>query len=144
MTAKKSKNSFPSGLKFIVFINSFAFILTALFWLLVWQKLSSPSPVQLFFDKGSRASMYGFMLADVIWALPLLLLSVIGLRRKKLWGWTAAQMVNILWLYSITAVWVRDINLLARLAPGSIIFFPFALLSFWQCWYLWRKKNLFH
>lgn len=139
---KRGGFRYDVGLTLIVGINALAFGITALFWLLVWQRLSQPSLIELFLDRGSRASTLGFLIADVVWALPLLLISVFGLLKKKLWGWTAAQMVNVLWWYSVTAVLVRDTQL-DSVAPGSVLFLPFALLAVWQAWYLWRKRKMF-
>jgi hypothetical protein len=140
MATKKRKKD--TGISIIIGINSFAFVLTAAFWLLVWNRMTQASFVEVFIDKGSRASTLGFMIADIAWALPLLLLSVLGLNRKKLWGWTAAQLVNVLWVYSVTAVMVRDVYL-ESVSPGSLLFLPFALLAVWQAWYLWKKRKLF-
>lgn len=138
----KKKNSFKLIKNINIVINTVALIITTGFWYLIWLKLSEASVLKHFFEKSAIASTYGFMVADIIWAVPLLFFSIIGLSKNKFWGWTAAQMVNILWLYSVTAVLVRDLYL-DSLAPGTFIFIPFAVLAVWQIFVLWNYRNNF-
>ncbi len=133
------KNNFKI-IKYInIIINITALIITTIFWYLVWIKLSDASLIKNFSEKSMFASTYGFMVADIFWAIPLLFFSIIGLVKNKFWGWTISQMVNILWLYSVTAVLVRDL-FLDNIAPGTIIFLPFALLATWQIFILWKYR----
>jgi hypothetical protein len=93
-------------------------------------------------EKYSNASAYGFMFADLIWAVPVLIISIPGLLKMKFWGWTAAQLVNFLWFYSLSAIVFRDVYI-GSMSPGGIIFLPFGAAAIWAFIYLWRKRNLF-
>lgn len=92
--------------------------------------------------RAQAATTRGFLIADVIWALPLLVLATLGIWHPRPWGWTAAQMVNILWLYSVTVVLIRDLYT-GMLSPGTVCFLPFALFSLWAAVHLWRHRGLF-
>jgi hypothetical protein len=138
----KKKNNFKLIKNINVGINTLALVITGGFWYMVWIKLNEASVLKHFFEKSSIASTYSFMVADLIWAIPLLFFSIIGLSKNKFWGWTVAQMVNILWLYSVTAVLVRDL-FLEKLVPGTFIFVPFAVLAIWQIFALWNYRNSF-
>jgi hypothetical protein len=92
--------------------------------------------------RASTAATLGFLVGDVIWAVPLLFLSVAGLYRLRDWGWLVAQMVNVLWVYSMTVVWVRDIY--ARsVSPGAVLFTPFAVIAMWATMHLWKTRRAF-
>ncbi len=51
-------------------------------------------------------------------------------------------MVNILWLYSMTVVWCRDLYT-ARISPGDVLFLPFVPFSAWAVFYLWNCRRAF-
>jgi hypothetical protein len=67
--------------------------------------------------------------------------SVPGLLRLH-HGWLSAQMVNLLWLYSMTAIWVRDLYG-GQVSPGAVLFSAFPAFSVWAAWYLWRHRERF-
>jgi len=124
-------------------MNALGCVITLLFWLLILFKKLIPFPGNFIAlaERANAATTYGFMIADFLYSVPLLLLATAGLWRMRFWGWTAAQMVNILWIYSITIIWIRD--LYSKLSPGGILFLPFALVSVWAIWYLWRRREIF-
>ncbi len=131
----------PWGVTLIAIVNAIATVITLAFWLLVWQRLFHTAlPTTL--DRTAAASTLGFMIADLIWAVPLLITSVPGLWRLQAWGWTTAQLANILWIYPLTATWTRDLYL-GSLSPGNAIFLPFALFAVWTTIYLWQIRHLF-
>ena len=132
----------PRAVTIIVIINSFGAILTAAFWLLIFSRLFAPGhpPAQL--DKSALAATFGFMLGDLTWALLLLTVSAIGLWRMKFWGWLAGQLVNILWLYSMTVIWARDLYS-GIVSPGAIHFTPFVPLAVWAGYALWTTRGRF-
>jgi len=72
----------------------------------------------------------------------LLVISIAGLRKLNTLGWLAALMVNILWFYSLTSLWVRDIYL-GTISPGDYVFLPFGIFAIWSTYYLWIKKEKF-
>jgi hypothetical protein len=117
--------------------------MTIAFWLLVLLKPLVPRPgdFSVLSERANAATTYAFGLADLIWSLPLLLLARFGLWRVRFWGWTAAQMVNVLWLYSMTVILIRDGY--TALSPGGILFTPFALIAGWATYYLWKRRDLF-
>ena len=134
-----NKSNRPIGIIVIVIINLFAAILTITFWSLILKLLFLTN--QNTIDKLSLGSTLGFLIADLIWAI-LLLLSAFGLWKLKFWGWVAAQMVNILWIYSMTVIWVRDLYS-NMISPGTFIFSPFIVFSFWAIIYLFKVKDIF-
>ena len=141
-----SRNSFyprPAGVTFLVIINALGCIITLLFWFsILFSKLvPSPDDLTVFAERVNAATTRGFLIADLIYAVPLLFMAAAGLWRIRSWGWTAAQMVNVLWIYSMTLVWIRD--LYGKISPGGLLFLPFALISVWAIWYLWRQRHLF-
>lgn len=131
----------PRGVTLIAIVNAGATVITLAFWFLVHQRLFQPD-VLATLGRASVASTLGFMIADLVWAVPLLIVSVPGLWRSRAWGWTAAQMANILWLYPLTAGWSRDLYL-GSISPGNMLFLPFALFSVWATIYLWQTRYLF-
>ena len=133
----------PKAVAAIAIINGVAFLLTIVFWLMVFVKQLVPSPDELaaFAERANAATTYGFGIGDLVWSLPLLLLSCIGLWRMRFWGWTAAQMVNALWVYSMTVILIRDAY--TKLSPGGVLFTPFALIAVWATYYLWKHRNIF-
>jgi hypothetical protein len=133
----------PIGVTIIAIINGAGFFLTLAFWMLVFFKRLVPLPadVAAMAERANAATTYGFMLGDLLWSLPLLFLAATGLWRIRFWGWTAAQLVNALWIYSLTVLLMRDIY--TALSPGVALFLPFAIISIWATWYLWANRKLF-
>jgi hypothetical protein len=131
----------PRGVTFLVVINTIAAVITLLFWSLVYLRLFA-KPIADPSLAISAAATLGFLVGDLIWAVPLLMVSIIGLRRMNLAGWLCSQLANILWLYSMTVIWVRDLYS-GAISPGAWLFTPFAVIAVWAVWYLWRKRQLF-
>jgi hypothetical protein len=131
------------GVKFLAVVNAVGFILTLLFWGLVFFRHVIPYPGELGTqaEKANAAVTYAFMISDGLYSLPLLFLSAIGLWRGTVWGWLSCQMVNVLWIYSMTVILIRDVN--STISPGGILFTPFALVSIWGIPYLWMKRTNF-
>ena len=92
--------------------------MTLIFWALVFlgQLVPTPGSLQSEIERANAAVTYGFMLGDVIYSVPLLLLAGAGLWRLRAWGWQAAQMANALWIYSMTIILLRDFY--SRWSPG--------------------------
>lgn len=130
------------GLKVIIGVNLIACVLTILFWSLVYFRLFHGQEIGDPILRASSAATFGFLIGDLVWAAPLLALSVAGLRRNRMWGWLIAQLVNILWLYSMTVIWVRDLYA-DSISPGAVIFSPFPLIAVWATLYLWRHRKQF-
>lgn len=133
----------PLAITVLAVINWIGLVITLAFWLLVLVKQLVPWPASLepVPERANAATTYGFMIGDFIWSAPLLLLAALGLWRTRFYGWTAAQMVNALWVYSLTVIWLRDI--FTKSSPGGVLFLPFALLSFWAAAVLWKHRRLF-
>lgn len=134
--------SLPNGIKTIVSVNCIAAVITLIFWTLILFKVFLGSGNEITMDTVSKASTLGFLIADLIWAVPMLIISIPGLLKLSSWGWTTAQMTNTLWLYSLTSLWVRDIYI-GLITPGDYLFLPFAIFSIWSAYYLWSNRNLF-
>ncbi|MGA1844980.1 MAG: hypothetical protein ACMUIS_10510 [bacterium] len=126
----------------IAVINGTAAALTLFFWTLAYIRFFAGEPIRDPVLRASAAATLGFLVGDLIWAVPVLILSVPGLWRCRDWGWSLAQAANVLWVYSLTAVWVRDLYV-GRISPGAILFTPFALVALWAIVYLWRTRDLF-
>ncbi len=137
------KSSLSLGIKTIISVNCIAAVITLLFWLLVLFKLFIKPGNELSMDLPSKASTFGFLIADLLWAVPILILSIPGLLKLKSWGWLAAQLANVLWVYSLTALWIRDLYT-GAITPGDIIFLPFAVFSIWSAYYLWLNRSKFN
>ncbi len=133
----------PAGVTFIAIVNGIGFVITLLFWGAVYFETLVPRPASLtvLAERANAATTYGFLLGDILWSAPLLLLATIGLWRPRPWGWTSAQMVNALWIYSMTIVWMRDAYV--TISPGALLFTPFAVIAIWATYYLWKQRNLF-
>jgi hypothetical protein len=133
----------PAGVTFLVIINALGCIITLLFWLsILFSKLvPSPADLTLFAERVNAATTRGFLIADLVYSVPLLFVATIGLWRMRPWGWTAAQMVNALWLFSMTVIWIRD--LYGKISPGGLLFLPFTLIALWAIRYLWQQRYLF-
>ncbi|MGA1795861.1 MAG: hypothetical protein ACMUIL_08365 [bacterium] len=126
----------------IAVINAVAAALTLLFWTLAYIRFFAGAPIRDPVLRASAAATLGFLVGDLIWAVPVLILSVPGLWRCRDWGWSLAQAANVLWVYSLTAVWVRDLYA-GRISPGAVLFTPFALVALWAIVYLWRTRDRF-
>ena len=133
----------PLGVTVLAAINGLAFLLTLIFWGIVALERLVPFPTELTLlsERANAAVTWGFLIGDVLFSAPLLFLATIGLYRTKPWGWTAAQMANILWVYSMTVVLMRDT--FTALSPGGILFLPFAVIAIWAIYYLWKRRDLF-
>jgi hypothetical protein len=109
-TSTDSKNHRTGGITFLSIVNAFALGITVLFWGMVFFRRLVPFPGDLtsMADRASSAVTYGFMIGDILYSVPLLLLAWLGLWKLKSWGWLAAQMANALWIYSMTVILLRD------------------------------------
>jgi hypothetical protein len=132
----------PAGATVIAIVNAVGTLITIAFWSLAFLRLPSPRDFSSFPERANIATTYAFMIGDVLWGLPFLLLATVGIWRMRPWGWTAAQMVNVLWWYAVTVVLVRDLYT-HTLSPGTLFFLPFALISLWTAVYLWKHRALF-
>ncbi|QZY56461.1 hypothetical protein [Crassaminicella profunda] len=137
------KSILTNGIKAIIGVNSIAAVISLIFWILVMFKIFIQSNTGITMDIMSKASTLGFLIADIFLAVPILMISIPGLLRLSSWGWTFAQMANILWIYSLASLWTRDIYT-GLITPGDIIFLPFGLFSIWSINYLWRNKSKFN
>jgi hypothetical protein len=142
-SSQKNSVQRSAAVTFLVIVNGVALVLTVLFWSAVWLKRLVPAPGSLtgLLERANAATTYGFLAADFIISAPLLFFSALGLRRRKFWGWTAAQMTNILWIYSMTVIWMRDGY--STVSPGAVLFTPFALIAVWSLAFLWRRRGWF-
>ncbi len=139
----KGRHPRPTGVTAIAIINGISFILTVAFWGMVAinKLVPFPNELSIMSERASAAVTWGFLVGDIIFSAPLLLLATVGLWRPSAWGWTAAQMANILWIYSMTVVLMRDA--FTVLSPGGMLFLPFALIAVWATGYLWKHRHLF-
>ena len=138
-----SKNSNPEfGLKLISFVNGMASLLHLSFWIFALFKLPDLSSTVTVEAKSNLATVYGFAIADLVLSVPLLFMGSILLWKKKLTGWLAAHMANILYWYSFIVIISRDLTNVS-FAPGTIIFMPFALFSIWAAFYLWKARDIY-
>ena len=133
----------PAGIMFLAVVNWAAFVVTLAFWALVYvgRLVPPPGSLQSEVERANAAVTYGFMLGDVLYSAPLLLLAGVGLRRLRAWGWLAAQMANALWIYSMTVILLRDFY--SRWSPGGLLFTPFAIIALWAVHYLWTRRRAF-
>jgi hypothetical protein len=123
-------------------VNALGAILTPVFWGLVFLRLFAVDTLPAGLDAGSLSSTFGFMIGDLVWAEAALIVSIVGLLRMRPWGWLAAQIVNALWLYSMTVIWCRDIHG-GEISPGALLFLPFVPFSIWALFHLWRVRSAF-
>ena len=132
-----------TSISIIAIINGLGLFITLLFWGAVYFKRLIPSPgsITTMAERANAATTYGFMIGDILWSTPLLLLAAVGIWRQRFWGWTAGQMVNILWVYSMTIVWIRDSYCV--ISPGAMIFLPFTLAAMWATYALWKHRESF-
>ena len=140
---EKSPSTRPTAITILAVINGIAFAITLVFWGTVYLKNLVPLPgsLTIIAERANAATTYGFLVGDILWSAPLLFLAMIGLWRQKFWGWTAAQMANTLWVYSMTVIWMRDSY--SAISPGALLFTPFTLVAVWATYYLWKHRNLF-
>jgi hypothetical protein len=133
----------PSGITFLAIVNLVALVVTIVFWALVYfgQLVPKPGSLVSLTERANAAVTYGFMLGDVLYSVPLLLLAGIGLWRLRSWGWLAAQMANILWIYSMTVILLRDSY--STWSPGGLLFIPFSLVAIGSIPYLWSQRRAF-
>src|SRR5512140_3679140 len=98
------------GLTFLAIVNAVALFVTLAFWgFVIFRRLVPfPGDLDAIAERAGSAVTYGFMLGDILYSVPLLLLAWLGLLKLKLWGWLAAQMANALWIYSMTVILMRD------------------------------------
>lgn len=131
------------GIRFLSIWNAVAFCVTLLFWGAVALSGRVPGPwaVEGLPARGASATTWGFLLADVLYSLPLLLLAAVGLRRRTSWGWMCAQIANGLWIYSMSVLWFRDG--FTRFSPGSVVFLPFFVVAVASLPFLWRSRARF-
>jgi hypothetical protein len=133
----------PTSAKIIAIVNGIAFAVTLLFWGLAFfgNLIPYPGGLTILSERANAATTYGFMIGDIIWSAPLLLLGTIGIWRLRPWGWTSAQMVNVLWVYSMTVIWMRDA--FTTLSPGGMLFLPFTVFAVWATYSLWKTRAIF-
>jgi len=133
----------PFGVTVNAIINGVAFILTLLFsgTVVFSNVVPDPSDMSGIPERANAATTWGFLVGDIAFSAPLLLLGTIGLWKPRAWGWTAAQMVNILWIYSMTVVIMRDAY--TSFSPGGLLFIPFVPAAAWSMFYLWKQRKLF-
>ena len=132
----------PRGAAAIAIVNGTAAVLHILFWSLAFLRLSSPPTGAISPPAEALPFTYGFGIADLLWSVPFLVVSAIGLWRMRDWGWFAAQLAHALYFYSLTVIVVRD--LLSRaISPGTVVFLPFGMFAMWASVYLWRTRKLF-
>jgi hypothetical protein len=133
----------PSGVTVIAVVNALAMAVTVLFWglVLILRLVPPPGGLPDIAARANAATTYGFLFGDLLWSTPLLALAAVGVWRLRPWGWTAAQMANVLWVYSMTVIWVRDGY--TTPSPGGLLFLPFTVFAFWATYYLWRTRHLF-
>ncbi len=131
------------GLTFLSIVNGIAFIITLLFWGAVYfgRLVPLPGSLTIAAERANSAVTYGFMIGDILYSCPLLMLACLGIWRLTSWGWMAAQMVNALWVYSMTVILLRDA--FTKLSPGGLLFIPFALIAIWAMPYLWLRRRDF-
>jgi hypothetical protein len=137
----KNRADRPLAVTLIAAVNGTSALLTLAFWIYVYARLLRPG-VPPSASREALASTFGFLVADLVWALPVLAVSVPGLWRMRFWGWAAAQAANVMWIYSLTAVGDRD-RFLDTASPGFALFLPFAVFSAWAAAALWRRRGMF-
>lgn len=131
------------SIRFLAVWNAIAFAFTLLFWSTVALSGRVPGPWSTtgLLERGASATTWGFLLADLAYSLPLLLLAAMGLRKHAAWGWLCAQIANSLWIYSMSVILFRD--MFTRFTPGSVLFLPFLLVALASFPYLWKVRSRF-
>jgi hypothetical protein len=136
------KITLSRGLKTIINVNIIVAIITLLFWILILFKIYIFPDANLVMKNSAKASTFGYLIADLILAVPILVASISSLSKLKFSGWLLAQFANILWIYSLLSVWIRDLYA-KEITPGDIIFLPLIPFSIWSIQYLWKNRNKF-
>jgi len=131
-----------AGIRTIAIVNAVAAVLTVAFWGLAYARLFAAGAIADPVAHAAASTTLGFLVGDVVWSVPLLVVSVAGLWRHTSLGWLAGQMVNALWAYSMTVILVRDAYV-GRLSPGAVLFAPFGLFALWAAVHLWRNRTSF-
>ena len=133
----------PVGVSVIVVITLVGWLGMAVFWatLYVTDRIPSFDAVTTQWERSFVALVYGFSAADWVWTQLLSLAAIVGLWRLRAWGWTAAMMLNALWVYIMTFRLVHD--LVAGVALGTAVFGLFGVYCLVATFYLWRKRALF-
>jgi hypothetical protein len=133
----------PTSVTLIAIVNAIGFVVTIGFWAFIYAGGYVPMPSWPAepAERANAATTFGFMIGDLLFSAPLLLLGSVGLWRLRPWGWTAAQLANVLWVFTLTVILVRDLH--TWISPGGVLFLPFALFALWAGFLLWKKRNLF-
>jgi hypothetical protein len=134
-------NQLP-GIKLIAIINGLTALLHIVFWVLAFFKLPAITLLKNSVNQINLATTYGLGISDLLWSVPLLLIGSIGLWKRYQIGWLAAHLANVLYWYSFTVLIIRDLAA-NSISPGTIIFSPFVLFSFWASYFLWKNRKLF-
>jgi hypothetical protein len=129
-------------LKLIAVVNGMAAVLHLIFWILAFIHLFKLPAANNIAERVNFSTIYGFGIADIIWSITFLTVGSINLWKMKQNGWLAAQFANVLYWYSFTVIITRDLAS-NTIAPGTILFLPFALFSFWVAYYLWKVRSTF-
>ena len=132
----------PRGVAAIAIVNAAGASVTLVFWGLVFVRVFAAGIPPPGLDAGSLSATFGFMIGDLTWAVALQALAAVGLWRMRAWGWLSAQLVNILWLYSMTVIWSRDAYG-GRISPGAVLFLPFVPFAAWALVCLWSRRERF-
>jgi hypothetical protein len=142
-TFPDSKRNRSRGLTFLSIVNAIAFVVTVLFWGMVFFGRLVPFPGDLSSlpERANSAVTYGFMAGDILYSAPLLLMACTGIWLLRSWGWMAGQMVNILWIYSMTVILLRDAY--TTISPGGLLLIPFTIVAIWAIPYLWKYRGDF-
>ena len=126
-------NKSIAKIKIIATVNGIAAVLHFIFWAFVFLKVP--------LEPSEKITAYGLGIADMLWSVPLLAIGSIALYKQRFIGFLAAQMANVLYWYSFTFILFREFN--THFRPGTFLFLPFALFSFWAAWYLWKVRSVF-
>ncbi len=130
------------GIRIIAAVNGVAAFLHVLFWSFALYRLASMPSAAHNAERIDRIVTAGIGVADQLWSVPFLTAGCLGLLWRLPIGWFGAQMANALWWYSYTFLFIREFAM-REFRPGTMLFLPFALFSFWSAWYLCGKIGLF-
>ena len=131
-----------TGIRVISVINGIAAVLHLLFWIFALIKLPELSKTGSIEAKVNLATVYGFGIADLVFSVPFLIIGSVALWKMKIQGWLSANIANVLYWYSFTVIFSRDLSS-GSFAPGTLIFLPFALFSVWAAYYLWKARRIY-
>jgi hypothetical protein len=117
------------GVRIIIAITALGWVSTVGFWVLLYATSQIPSMAEMnsFWETQYGGLIRGFTVADCIWVTLLSLGTIAGPLRMKLWGWTAAMMINATWWYTSTYTLVRD--LMVEITMGMVFFLFFAMYA---------------